>query len=291
MPRKKKQEGQEERQEKLSTAFEIMDREDERLIVEEIIGKMLDTYVYEIEIEKGKKVYGLSVAGVADACRYISQRGEFIRIEDPPQIICDDDGCLANVIAKRYIRSVDGSFVCADAALGTKYEPRVKLRRDGTPWTDRFYREVAVSKAERNAKLKLIPETVKIMVINKYKEMKKGVKKLEPPKKERKPVEKAKPKAEWKPDANIIEIQKLKSSLIKLGHWTGDAGYRLWLRDTFGVESSKELTDEQKAKAIEILKRIKEDREAIEKEFKKEIEEMEREQKELFDKGGNEQND
>jgi len=266
MPRKKKQEGQEERQEKLSTAFEIMDREDERLIVEEIIGKMLDTYVYEIEIKKGKKVYGLSVAGVADACRYISQRGEFIRIEDPPQIICDDDGCLANVIAKRYIRSADGNFVCADAALGTKYEPRVKLREDGTPWTDRFYREVAVSKAERNAKLKLIPETVKIMIINKYKEMKKGVKKLEPPKEEKKTVKKAEATTKWKPDANIIEIQKLKSSLIKLGYWTGDAGYRQWLRNTFGVESSKELSDEQKTKAIEILRNIKEHKEAIEKE-------------------------
>ena len=153
-----------------SEIYDLMDDAETELIISELAGKTIETYVYYLE---DINAYGLSVPGVADACRYMAQHGEFVRVEDMPQVIIDEKGCLANVIARRYVKGTkSGELVCADTALGTKYEPRRRVRRDGsTGKENRFFREVAVSKAERNAKSKLILEEIKIKLIEKYKKM------------------------------------------------------------------------------------------------------------------------
>ena len=276
------------------TVFELMDEEDEELIVQELAGKMLDIYVYHIfDEERGIDAYGLSAPGVDDACRYMAERGEFIRVEDMPQIFADEEGCLANVIAKRYIRDKDGNLICADSALGTKYEPRVKKKRDGTPWVDKFYREVAVSKAQRNAKAKLIPENIKITLIEKYKRVKGKVKEIKlPPEKKEKSSSPPPPetrKEGWRPDANIIEIQKLKAELVKLGVWETDKDYRKWLSENFENEkrepitSSKNLSDKQRKEAIDMMKKMIESVRKTEK-IEKNISEK-AEQKIMFQEG------
>jgi len=93
----------------------------------------------------------------------MAEHGEFIRIEDMPQVIIDDGGCLANVIARRYVKGTkSGDIICADTALGTKYEPRNPKKKGGGTWFNKYFREVAVSKAARNAKNKLILEEIKV---------------------------------------------------------------------------------------------------------------------------------
>ena len=151
-------------------AYELMDDADTELIISSLAGKTLDRYVYYLP---HIKAYGLSVNGVADACRYMAQHGgEFIRVEDMPQVIIDEKGALANVIARRYVKDTKtGNLICADTALGTKYEPREPEKTDGSTWKNKHFREVAVSKAERNAKSKLILEEIKVKLIEKYKKM------------------------------------------------------------------------------------------------------------------------
>jgi len=53
-------------------------------------------------------------------------------------------------------------------------------------------------------------------------------------------------------DDKIKRIHILKGKLEDDGYWVED-DYRLWLADEFEVQNSKDLTDEQKTKAIEIL--------------------------------------
>jgi len=235
-----------------SEVYEIMDDADTELIVSSLAGKTIERYVYYLP---DIKAYGLSVNGVADACRYLAQHGEFIRVEDMPQVIVDEKGCLANVIARRYAKDgKTGTLVCADTALGTKYEPRMKTHRDGSPWKIKSFREIAVSKAERNAKNKLILEEIKVKLIEKYKKMtgKTGELKKAPP-----------AESNRIRDPNIIKIQQLKRELIELGVWQGDSEYRDFLENNFAgdqgeaIFSSKNLSDMQKTEAIDMMVKMK----------------------------------
>lgn len=237
-----------------SEVYQIMDDADSELIVSSLAGKTIQKYIYDITI-KGKHAYGLSVEGVEDACRYMAQHGEFIRIEDMPQVIIDDGGCLANVIARRYVKdSKTGNLVCADTALGTKYERRMKEHKDGSPWEDENFREIAVSKAARNGKSKLILEEIKIKLIEKYKKMtgKTGTLKYSD---EKPPIHK---------DPNNIKIQQLKKELIDLAVWENDEDYREFLAKHFAgdhgepIRSVKALSDIQKSQAIDLMMKLKE---------------------------------
>ena len=242
-----------------SEVYEIMDDADTELIVSSLAGKTIERYVYYLP---DIKAYGLSVNGVADACRYLAQHGEFIRIEDMPQVIVDEKGCLANVIARRYAKDgKTGTLVCADTALGTKYEPRMKTHRDGSPWKIKSFREIAVSKAERNAKNKLILEEIKVKLIEKYKKMKgkTGDLKLPP---EKPPINK---------DPNNIKTQQTKTELVELGIWKDDSDYRQFLFQNFAgdngepIVSSKNLSDIQRTQAIDMMMKLKENKPEKEK--------------------------
>lgn len=232
--------------------YEIMDDADTELIISSLAGKVIERYIYYLP---DIKAYGLSVNGVEDACRFMAARGEFIRVEDMPQVVIDEKGCLANVIARRYVKETKtGNLICADTALGTKYELRMKKRKDGSPREDRFFREIAVSKAARNAKSKLILEEIKVELIEKYKKLtgKTGELKRTPP-----------PESNRIRDPNIIKIQQLKKELIELEVWRGDSEYRNFLENNFAGErgeaifSSKSLSDMQKTEAIDMMVKMK----------------------------------
>ena len=51
----------------------------------------------------------------------------------------------------------------------------------------------------------------------------------------------------------IARIHILANKLEKEGYWTVEDGYKLWLKDEFDKNSSKDLTPEERVKAIEIL--------------------------------------
>jgi hypothetical protein len=235
-----------------SEVYEIMDDADTELIVSSLAGKVIEKYVYYLP---DIKAYGLSVNGVEDACRYMAEHGEFIRIEDMPQVIIDEKGCLANVIARRYVKDgKTGTLICADTALGTKYELRIKKKRNGSTWEDKNFREIAISKAARNGKSKLILEEIKVKLIEKYKKMTGKTGELKRP---------TPPESNRIRDPNIIKIQQLKRELIELGVWQGDSDYRNFLENNFvgdqgeAIFSSKNLSDMQKVEAIDMMAKMK----------------------------------
>jgi len=235
-----------------SEVYELMDDADTELIISSLAGKVIERYVYYLP---HIKAYGLSVNGVEDACRYMAERGEFIRVEDMPQVIIDEKGCLANVIARRYVKDgKTGELICADTSLGTKYELRIKEKTDGSPWKDKFFREIAVSKAARNAKGKLILEEIKVKLIEKYKKLTGKTGELKRP---------APPESNRIRDPNIIKIQQFKRELIELGVWQGDSEYRDFLENNFAgdqgeaIFSSKNLSDMQKTQAIDMMVKMK----------------------------------
>jgi len=235
-----------------SEVYELMDDADTELIISSLAGKVIERYVYYLP---HIKAYGLSVNGVEDACRYMAERGEFIRVEDMPQVIIDEKGCLANVIARRYVKDgKTGELICADTSLGTKYELRIKEKTDGSPWKDKFFREIAVSKAARNAKGKLILEEIKVKLIEKYKKLTGKTGELKRP---------APPESNRIRDPNIIKIQQFKRELIELGVWRGDSEYRDFLEGNFvggrgeAILSSKNLSDIQKTEAIDMMVKMK----------------------------------
>lgn len=233
-------------------AYELMDDADTELIISSLAGKVLERYVYHL---KDIDAFGLSVNGVEDACRFMAVSGEFIRVEDMPQVVIDEKGCLANVIARRYVKDAKtGELICADTALGTKYELRTKRKKGGGTWEDKFFREIAVSKAARNAKSKLILENIKVELIEKYKKATGRTREL----KKAPPPENNKIR-----DPNLIKIQQLKRELIGLGVWQGDSEYRDFLENNFvgsrgeAIISSKNLSDMQKTEAIDMMVKMK----------------------------------
>jgi len=254
-----------------SEVYELMDDADTELIISSLAGKVIERYIYYLP---DIKAYGLSVNGVEDACRYMAEHGEFIRVEDMPQVIIDEKGCLANVIARRFVKDgKTGDLICADTALGTKYELRIKKKRDDSTWEDKFFREIAVSKAARNAKGKLILEEIKVKLIEKYKKLtgKTGELRKTPP-----------PENNRIRDPNLIKIQQFKRELIGLGVWQGDSEYRNFLENNFAgdrgeaIFSSKSLSDMQKTEAIDMMVKMKsevEEGEVEEEKPKKAIEE------------------
>lgn len=59
--------------------FEMMDRMDDELIVAEIEGRVVDTWVYHFPGEAGVEQWGLSKVGVDASCAELAKKGEVIR--------------------------------------------------------------------------------------------------------------------------------------------------------------------------------------------------------------------
>ena len=138
--------------------FAIMERADEEQILAELMGNFLDEFVYEFE-QQGKKVTGLSLAGVRETVRYMNKNGMArISISDrEPKVREEDDWIEVWVYAKD---ELNGS-----GAWGIKRQ--VKKYVSGK--TNEFAMEQALSKAQRNAQRALIPENYVKEMINKFK--------------------------------------------------------------------------------------------------------------------------
>ena len=138
---------------------------DDNLIEKELMGEVLPFYIYQFNVD-GKPVSGLTVKGVNEVTRRLNRQkdsGYKIRIS-PLHIKIDRDvvydgekGVEVSVYAENML---DGS-----GAWGMKFEPYRKAKKNGETYANTFASEKALSKAERNAKRKLIPETTATKMI------------------------------------------------------------------------------------------------------------------------------
>lgn len=167
---------------------------DDKLIVRELIGEVSKTLVYEYKDESGQTVRGLSYQGVKEAVRIINRNrksGHTIQISDKPPMIEDmtansQEGVQIMVYAQD-IESGGGSW-------GIKFEPYQRQINDGKGSTEfnRFARETALSKAQRNAMFNLLPAQFIEEVIAELSEETKNVEQIKAPKTETREI---KPKA------------------------------------------------------------------------------------------------
>ena len=139
---------------------------DDQMIESEMAGEVLPFFIYEFK-QGGKSVTGLTVKGVSEAVRRLNRdkkSGYNIRI-NPKYLKIehnleqeDEKGVQVSVFAENL---VDGN-----SAWGIKFEAYQKTGRNGK-YKNEFAVEKALSKAERNAKRKLMPEVAVLKIIEK----------------------------------------------------------------------------------------------------------------------------
>ncbi len=126
-----------------SQLFEQFDRADEDQIVAELMGGVVEEYAYQFK-QGGATVTGLSLAGVMN----VAQNMGGITCDGPPRWEITDDEYYCEIAAVDHHR---GLKLWGNAAQARRYA-------NGS--VDTFARQKALSKAQRNAVRKVIPETI-----------------------------------------------------------------------------------------------------------------------------------
>jgi len=143
--------------------FLLMDAEDEKQIIAEMRGEIIKQYVYSYR-DKGRLVEGLSLAGINAVSIHMAEVGNPMRVLE--QNITEDAEFIKAVIkVGRYSVKNDGTEVGLDSAYGAKRQAKFYASGKANP----FAFEQAISKAERNARKKLIPEKVIVELMKQYK--------------------------------------------------------------------------------------------------------------------------
>lgn len=129
-------------------AWELAEENDDRLLMEEIEGKVLEDYVYSFA-DKGKKKHGLTLPGVRWAARKLK-----LTIEPPVTIIDTPERVIALAVA---VNPETGQR-WAGASECSKKDP--------------FAAAKAVSKAQRNALRGLFAEETVLVIIEEWRRSK-----------------------------------------------------------------------------------------------------------------------
>jgi hypothetical protein len=125
--------------------FLDFERQDNDSIIAELRGEIIEEYAYSFT-QGGQTVVGLSLPGVMS----VAQQMGGITCGKPEWTYTDDD-VMCDIAATDHKTGL--------TFWGTASEPRVMHTRNGDK-LDKFARQKALSKAQRNAILKLIPATV-----------------------------------------------------------------------------------------------------------------------------------
>ena len=244
--------------------FEVMERVEDQAIIQELRGEVIESLVYEFTDRDGRKVMGLSKAGVDRVAGEMAMKGEVLRELDF-ELIPDSDSVTAVVKAGRFAVSQDGREILLETVFGTKRQPRKReiyvrgkdgktVMKDGHPVRrleeDPFVVEVAMVKAARNAKRRLMPESLITKVIDMARQEGK-VRKLElaeGPTAE-KPVS-----GRHKPGATDSASESDISQQEFITH-AKSRGYDSWreVLDALGAKSTKEVREMGYSKALELL--------------------------------------
>lgn len=228
--------------------FLLMDREDEKQIIAEMRGEILKEYVYSYK-DKGRTIEGLSLAGINAVSIYMAEMRKPMRALEQ-HITEDSEFVKAVVKVGRYSVKDDGTEVGLDSAYGAKRQAKFYASGKENP----FAFEQAISKAERNARKKLIPEKVIVELMKQYKEEGK-VKKIEATDVDYQ-VQNEKPKkAGWK----VTDDEEItKEQLSELKRLAKEVGYKNPVLSLYKTqqdyEDGKSQFEEMKRLALKINK-------------------------------------
>ena len=147
--------------------FLTMEDEDEKQIMKQLEGQIVTDLFYEVDGKRGlsiagvnlmaMKIGGIRVVPGSDRLWYDSDTGEYV----------------ATVVAENVATNT--------SSLGSSVQPKNMKRRDGSEVYDHFARVKALSKAERNAKRKVIPEPLCVAYLEFFVGLSRGVKGKAPP--------------------------------------------------------------------------------------------------------------
>lgn len=130
-----------------SNTFDMMERADEQLVLDEIKGRAMDALVYEIR-QGGQTVTGLSLAGVRETARVMNANGKArIGISDREPLITETEDYYE---VKVYAQDVMNG--------GGYWGLKRQSKKYGNGTVNQFALEQALAKAQRNALRGLIPE-------------------------------------------------------------------------------------------------------------------------------------
>jgi hypothetical protein len=140
---------------------------DDSAIEADLLGKAMEHYVYSFE-QKGKPVTGLTVAGVNEMSRLLTRKKDSgIKIRIVPDSVKIERDVEENGQKGVSVILMAENMLTGESAIGAKFEAYKKTGHKGD-YDNTFPLEKAVSKAERNAKRKLIPEKVAVEMIKKF---------------------------------------------------------------------------------------------------------------------------
>lgn len=140
--------------------YSLMERKDEDQILSEIKGNVLQEFVYSFP-QGNRKITGLSYAGV----KQIALEMGSLHVCEP--ILLENDG---NWIAK--VKAID---VHRNLEMwGVSSQPKKMTYKNGVEVDDDFCIQKAVSKAERNALRKLMPERIIIEMVKEWQQKNNG---------------------------------------------------------------------------------------------------------------------
>jgi hypothetical protein len=144
--------------------------------VEEIMTKKLapsQDWIYQFKME-GENVTGVTARGVQDAARALSTQGEAIRVLDVRLEREDDTDAYFIATAARFAIAPDGREIETDRTIRAKRQPKQMKKRDGTSVFNRFWFEIGVTKASRNAAEALLPAVLREYMKEQAKELAAG---------------------------------------------------------------------------------------------------------------------
>lgn len=129
------------------SAYELMERADEQMVLDEIKGRAMDALVYEFR-QDGQTITGLSLCGVRETARLMNANGKArIGISDREPLITETEDYYEVKVYAQDLLNGGGYW-------GLKRQPK----RFGNGRPNPFALEQALAKAQRNALRGLIPE-------------------------------------------------------------------------------------------------------------------------------------
>jgi hypothetical protein len=150
-------------------AFLLFDRQDDAAVIARIQGAALREMVYAFQ-QRGATIYGLGIDGAEECKRELARMGEVIRMDEVEIMRETPDEAYFRAKASRWAVKLNASDMLLDTTIELKRQPKFITRRDGSQEPDEFWLEKGGSKASRNAILNLVPEQVKQMVIERFKQ-------------------------------------------------------------------------------------------------------------------------
>jgi hypothetical protein len=123
---------------------------------------------------EGENVTGVTARGVQDAARALSTQGEAIRVLDVRLEREDDTDAYFIATAARFAIAPDGREIETDRTIRAKRQPKQMTLRDGGKKFNRFWFEIGVTKASRNAAEALLPAVLREYMKEKAKELAAG---------------------------------------------------------------------------------------------------------------------